>query len=396
MAHVNADRCRRCAQCLHVCSGYQGDWDRLNLALFGKIPEDQYLGHYRGCYKGYALDPQLRFQASSGGAVTALAGGLLESGYIQGALVTRVTPGGTNLVESILAESVQEIQQAKTSKYQMAPMDSVLRRLRTFPGRVAVVGLPCQITALRKATMIDGFYEEKIAVLFSLFCGRCPNRLASGYFFKEAHINMARLASFTYRGEGWPGKTIASTIDGETRSFPHLQTWENIFGLDLFTPPACLCCFEFSGEFSDISFGSDWLSNPEPGQQGKSLLLTRSERGADILRHAVSARWLVVEKISADQLKDKYMATLIQHKHHFYLYCRWLAKCPPNGRSQGSPRLSPWDYLVGAGRLVIVQLGKIGLTRAISLAIHSSWIGRIIRKVKRFLVGAMVRWVKRH
>jgi coenzyme F420 hydrogenase subunit beta len=387
---VNEALCRGCANCIKVCPGYHNDWDSLNRSLFAELPQDAFLGNFLKCYKGHAQDEQLRFQASSGGAVTSLLCGLLKTGRIQGAMVTRIGPGNDNLAECFLATSPEEILGAKTSKYQMAPMDSALRRLRSFPGNVAVVGLPCQVMALRKAAAIDGVFKEKIVAFFSLFCGKCPTKLATVYFFKRAKVDPSRLSYFTYRGDGWPGKTVVRTVDGRQRIFTHLETWESIFGLDIFTPLACLCCYDFFGEFSDISFGSDWLSECEPGQDGESLLLTRTGSGTEILQQAVTEGRLATEEIAAGLLKIKYAAQLIMHKNHYYLYRKWLKKCPQIDRAGSRPILSVWDYVIGMTRLITVQAGRIKPLRAVFLYLHSTIAGKIARKINRFLIAKMV------
>jgi coenzyme F420 hydrogenase subunit beta len=66
------NRCNQCGICYEVCPGHHVDFDQLNIDIFGKKPVDVIIGNYLQCYTGHAEDHEIRYNASSGGLVTAL------------------------------------------------------------------------------------------------------------------------------------------------------------------------------------------------------------------------------------------------------------------------------------------------------------------------------------
>lgn len=65
---VNDGLCNDCGLCLKACPGQSVDFRGLNSSIFGREPEDVWLGNYLGLYVGHSSDDQIRYYASSGGA----------------------------------------------------------------------------------------------------------------------------------------------------------------------------------------------------------------------------------------------------------------------------------------------------------------------------------------
>jgi coenzyme F420 hydrogenase subunit beta len=66
--------------------------------------------------------------------------------------------------------------------------------------------------------------------------------------------------------------------------------------LQKYRPYRCHLCPDGTGEFADISCGDPWYRRVEEGEQGQSLVLVRTERGREILRGAMEAGYVVLER----------------------------------------------------------------------------------------------------
>ncbi|MCG8031788.1 MAG: Coenzyme F420 hydrogenase/dehydrogenase, beta subunit C-terminal domain, partial [Candidatus Thiodiazotropha taylori] len=131
------------------------------------------VGEYRELYHAYATDESNRVNAASGGAGSALLISLLEQDEIDGALVCNtVIEKGKIRAHFSIATSKQEILDAQGSKYvETAFMKEALPLIRQFHGRVAVVGLPCDITNLTRWIAKDNDISNKVKLKIALVCG---------------------------------------------------------------------------------------------------------------------------------------------------------------------------------------------------------------------------------
>ncbi len=83
--------CVKCGLCVKCCPGLGVDFDSLNRELFGKIPQDPFLGHVIYSYIGCALEPSVRQAGASGGIITAIGSYLLSTGQVDGICVVRAS-----------------------------------------------------------------------------------------------------------------------------------------------------------------------------------------------------------------------------------------------------------------------------------------------------------------
>ena len=114
---LQTERCNDCGLCQQVCPGPAVDFQQLAGRFLSAEEEDWRLGRYLSCHVGHARDPQIRWDAASGGIVTELLVAGLSEQLFDGALVTRMKTKSPLEPMPILATTQEEIRSATGSKY---------------------------------------------------------------------------------------------------------------------------------------------------------------------------------------------------------------------------------------------------------------------------------------
>lgn len=308
---VKTETCDQCGLCLRVCPGYSVDFRELNLKMFGKQPENILIGNYIACYIGHATDYEMRYNSASGGLLTALLIFALEEGIIDGALVTRMSQHKPLEPEVFIARSKEEIISASGSKYCPVPVNIGLKKILNEKGKFAIVGLPCHMHGVRKLEMINKKLQDKIALHLGLFCSNSVTFLGTEYFLQKWHVKKEEVKKLDYRGKGWPGKIVVLFQDGKEKIIPRGTTEKSFLRRILFSssfhfdfmPQRCLLCCDHTCELSDISFGDPWLPELLKEEKiGKSLIISRSKNGEELLEKALTRGKIELVKISGNKL----------------------------------------------------------------------------------------------
>lgn len=306
--------CTICGKCYDICPGYKVNFPSLNIDTFGKEPDDILVGNYRTCYLGYAQDHSIRYNAASGGAVTALLIYALEKGIIDGALVTRMSASNPFKPESFIAWTKEEILSASGSKYCPVTTNILLRDvLDSEDGmRFAVVGLPCHIQGIRMAEFNNKDLKKKIVLHIGLFCSHTDTFHQTKLLANKSKVTGEKIKEINYRAGGWPGEFSVLLNDGNKRSMPFSDAmlfhkfWINAL-------PRCLLCYDLSAEFADISCGDPWLPDIMSDEHiGKSLIISRTKIGEELCSGAAENSYLNIKKI--DPIKIKQSAKMMQTK----------------------------------------------------------------------------------
>ena len=133
---VQVAECLSCGLCLAVCPGEEVPLRELEAVFLGsqrKTPDD-FIGVFRRVVKGCATDAELRRRSASGGMTTAILLHALETGKIDGAVVTGMDIQKPWRVRPFIARTPVEIVQAAKSKYGREIIIPNAVRLNTFFG----------------------------------------------------------------------------------------------------------------------------------------------------------------------------------------------------------------------------------------------------------------------
>jgi len=305
---IDKNKCKNCGACLESCPQ--------NLQIdHNKEPDNALIGNYLNCYVGYAKDNSFRYNSSSGGMITSLLVFALEKKIISGALVVRMKKDKPLEPEPFIARSRKEIIEASGCKYCPVPVNIILKEiLDSKPEeKFAIVGLPCHILGTKRAEEIKKELEQKIVLHFGLFCNHTPNFHGTKNLLEKFKIKQKQVIKLDYRCQGWPGQMRILKKQKET-ILPSSIYW-NIIGSDLFTPKPCLACNEYTSELADISFGDAWLPEFKNDKIGRSIIISRSQQGQDILQMAKKEKIIELEPVSSKKVIFSQIAGLYLKKN---------------------------------------------------------------------------------
>ncbi len=237
---------------------------------FLKGERDQELGVYSDLLAGKAFIP-----GQDGGIVTSLLLTGMEKGLIDAAIVVPQRKGLG--LQAAIADKVDEIVAAKGTKYARVSVISRLRdALREGKRRLAIVGTPCQIRAVRKMQK-QGYLKEEFPdaeiILLGLFCFESFDQRDLKDRIKErlgVDLDDADKIQIT------KGNYVVS-IGDENHSC-------SVKELESAVREGCQFCNDFVSKLADISVGS--VGSPE----GYSTVIVRSETGRRLIEAAGFAR----------------------------------------------------------------------------------------------------------
>lgn len=253
-------------------------------------------------WEGHATDEEVRYAGSSGGAASALALFCIEQGGMHGLLHIDARPDAPIFNHTVLSTGREQVLRATGSRYAPASPCDGLSMVESAPGPCAMIGKPCDIAAARNAAGLRPSLDEKLGLTIAIFCAGTPSTQGTIEMLKQLGVDdPGRVESVRYRGNGWPGLATVSWRDdqGESRSasLTYAESWGGI--LQQHRQWRCYICPDHTGEFADISVGDPWYRPIPEGAMGHSLVLVRTERGREILRRAMAARYLTLERVEA-------------------------------------------------------------------------------------------------
>ncbi len=246
-------------------------------------------------YAGYAADTDIRAHASSGGIVSAILIDLLETGRIDGALVSMIGSRDSH-IRGVTERAVDRagILQCAGSSYIETPVIGAARNLREITGRYALVGLPCQIRTLRKYLSTRPGLKEKIPYIIGLFCrGTVAGGLYDDLFLKYG-IARSAVATVKVRREHIGGDLIINLADGTSRTIPFRKM--NSYRIaGIHSMPRCLWCSEHLAAEADIAGGDIFTGKYRKKQIKHSAFVCWSGTGASLMEETIKKGLVTAE-----------------------------------------------------------------------------------------------------
>lgn len=241
------------------------------------------IGNHLKILEAQSTDVSL-LNRGGGGIVTRLLAYMVECGKIKEALVI-TSSSKPPWAKPHIATNVDEIYASAGSKYQYVPYGDLINHLDE---KSAIVGLPCQLRALKK---------RLVGLKIGLFCGINLSWAGMCYLLKNLKVNINEIVSLDYRAPG--GGLDMVLQDGNRISYPW-YSWLAYF----FSYKMCLKCTDHTNHYSDISVGDrckDW-----------STVIIRSDLGMKYFHDAIADGWIAAREISKTEMLKMASTPLIQ------------------------------------------------------------------------------------
>ncbi|WP_333714910.1 Coenzyme F420 hydrogenase/dehydrogenase, beta subunit C-terminal domain, partial [Yoonia sp.] len=230
--------------------------------------DEAYFGVFQGMYRA-SLTPA-RTGAQWTGLTTGLAERLLETGAVDAVLT--MIPDETDKwrPRPALITDPARMAEARGMRMGYAPLLALLEPAREAGyKRLAVIGIPCQIYALRALEAKLGF--ERLYVIGT----PCSDNTTTENF----HGFLARLTdrpeTVTYLEFRADYHVEMRFADGTKREIPFLRLPLSDLPRDFF-PTTCRTCVDYTNRLADITVG--YMAG-----EGEQWLIVRNQRGAEML-----------------------------------------------------------------------------------------------------------------
>lgn len=167
--------CQKCGICAAACPEYERSSSEMERYVFGRQRKpDEKFGIFKQIAAVQATDNTVLRASQDGGFVTTLLLYALDSGFIDGAIVSGIAEKTPFLPFPKLASSPQAILESAGTRYFYSANILALPATAGKATALAFVGTPCQIRAIRKM-QASGLkkYVANIKLLIGLMCSEC-------------------------------------------------------------------------------------------------------------------------------------------------------------------------------------------------------------------------------
>jgi coenzyme F420 hydrogenase subunit beta len=204
------------------------------------------------------------------GITTRIAERLLETGAVDAVLTMTADAQDRWKPVPVLITKAADMASCRGMRMGYAPLLSLLEpALQKGYQRLAVIGIPCQIYALRALERELGF--EKLFVIGT----PCSDNTSTENFHSFLSLLEDQPERVTYLEFRADYHVELRYEDGGNRTIPFLQLPLSKLPTDFF-PLTCRTCVDYTNVLSDITVGY-------MGGEGQQWLLVRNERGEELL-----------------------------------------------------------------------------------------------------------------
>ncbi|MFX0175605.1 MAG: Coenzyme F420 hydrogenase/dehydrogenase, beta subunit C-terminal domain [Candidatus Hodarchaeota archaeon] len=294
-----------CSTCFRYCPRTYFPKEMFEKELFHNGLNKNYaLGFYQKSVVAKSNDDYILKVAQNGGVVSSLLIHAFDKGLIEGVLLTDRDENW--YPKPLIARNSNEILSCTGSKYTIAQTlttyKDAINELKLE--KLAFVGMPCQIQAVRKLQLFSPLSEEygKFKLIIGLYCSSNYSYDLMKLFIEgELGISLSNVKKIDVSR----GRFYVYTNDGYIKEIP-------IKEIKKYSWPSCQYCKDYCAEFADISVGSVGASRND----WNSVLL-RTDIGAKLFNDAVEAKKIIfsnnidISKIEKEAIRKKTKVTQI-------------------------------------------------------------------------------------
>ena len=259
--------------CGRACQFIKPDYAALETAVHGRArdparPDELHFGPFRRMLRASMSTPSPGAQWT--GIATRLGERLLETGAVDAVLTMAPDPTDRWKPMPVLVTKPEGMAQCRGMRMGYAPLLALLEPARALGfTRLAIIGIPCQVYALRALEKELGF--ERLFVIGT----PCSDNTTTENFHRFLALLDADPGSISYLEFRADYHVEIRHDDGRSRTIPFLQLPISQLPPDFF-PLTCRTCVDYTNVLADITVGY-------MGGQGAQWLLVRNERGEELL-----------------------------------------------------------------------------------------------------------------
>jgi len=260
--------------CGRACQFIQPDYPKLERQVHGRARDagkgdELFFGPYRRMVQAELVPSSPGAQWT--GITTRIGARLLETGAVDAVLAVGPHPDDRWRPLPMLITRAEDMAEVRGMRMGYAPLLALLEPARAAGHRrIAVVGIACQIHALRALEAELGF--ERIYVIGT----PCSDNTTTENFHTFLGLLSDRPETISYLEFRADYHVELRFDDGATREIPFLQLPISDLPGDFF-PLTCRTCVDYTNVLADITVG--YMAG-----RGKQWLLVRNERGEELVR----------------------------------------------------------------------------------------------------------------
>ncbi|MBC8129304.1 MAG: Coenzyme F420 hydrogenase/dehydrogenase, beta subunit C-terminal domain [Rhizobiaceae bacterium] len=261
------------SRCGRACQFIKPDYPRLEGEVHGRArdaarTDELFFGPFRRMVRAKLKHPAAGAQWT--GITTRLAERLLETGEVDGVLTMAPDPDDRWRPVPVIVTKAADMAACRGMRMGYAPLLQLLEPARAMGHRrLAVIGIPCQVYALRALQAEFGF--ERITVIGT----PCSDNTTTERFHEFLALLSEDPDDIVYLEFRADYHVELRFADGRVREVPFLQLPISKLPPDFF-PMTCRTCVDYTNVLADITVGY-------MGGQGEQWLIVRNQRGEELL-----------------------------------------------------------------------------------------------------------------
>jgi len=259
--------------CGTACQFIAPDYPGLETRVHGRPrdparPDELHFGPFRRMLRASLRQPSEGAQWT--GITTRIAERLLETGAVDAVLTMAPDPDDRWRPVPVLVTEAAGMADCRGMRMGFAPLLALLEPAsQRGYRRVAVIGIPCQVHALRSIEQTLGF--DRLFVIGT----PCSDNTTTERFHEFLALLAEDPGTITYLEFRADYRVELRFADGRTRLIPFLQLPISKLAPDFF-PLTCRTCVDYTNVLADLTVGY-------MGGQGEQWLLVRNDRGEELL-----------------------------------------------------------------------------------------------------------------
>lgn len=259
--------------CGSACQFIKPDYAAMEARVHGRArdpsrPDELWFGPFRRMVRASLAVPRPGAQWT--GITTRIAERLLETGAVDAVLTMAPDPEDNWRPMPVIVTKAEGMVRCRGMRMGYAPLLALLEPARDKGyRRLAVIGIPCQVHALRAVEAELGL--ERLYVVGT----PCSDNTTTERFHEFLALLSDRPETITYLEFRADYHVEIRFADGRRREVPFLKLPISKLPPDFF-PMTCRTCVDYTNVLADITVGY-------MGGQGEQWLLVRNDKGAELL-----------------------------------------------------------------------------------------------------------------